>query len=568
MSPAETLKIYFDREWQRFQTEAKAFAEAYPEQAGQLHLEAPSGRDPNVDHLLQGCTYLAAQIHQHIDEENNVLPEQLIMQLWPQWLQAVPSHSIAVFAFKSVSAPPQYVPAHTALHSLPVGEEKIKCCFETLDPFYVNPFKVNKTEINNDESTFTLFFENPDLRAIAIHSLKRFSLFLADDYARACELYFYLKQHCSSITLHIVGNDPIELSMLFPSQEKYRNIQKASNSGLMAHQIIFDYFSFHQQYFLVYLDGFDEIQDKIDVSMFSVKFNFNKKFSEGFYLDKNSILTNASVIVNQFSIDCEPIEYDHKQYQYPLHVDRQNSEAYQLLSVQKVEGIDKRSGKMTVYYPLYHMENAFENTFTVSRRQFDHGKEKLYLSCLGERRVPEVVSVNVLVCNGFYPKRFVLKNTLTLSCSSLEGACTATNVLLPTKMLLPPDRALLKSFIHYFYLNVNTLLSVDHLKILLHSLNWAHDPQYKKRIDGIMNIEGHLKSQVSRGAFIHVQHIDIQVHDAHFLSVADIYFFGDVLCAFFKAQTPLTQMISLTIRTYPNEEVLVWKPLLGQKNLL
>jgi type VI secretion system protein ImpG len=559
MSSSDAIKKYYDREWKRFQTDVKVFAQTYPEQAGALNLESPFGRDPNIDHLLQGCTYLSAQIHKRIDEEANTLPSQLAMQLWPQMMESVPSMSVASFELKSLMAQSQIIPAKTVLLSQPVGDDKTVCRFETLEPLPVYPFQIKQIKANHESSTITIRFESTFDRHIALHTINMMPLYLADDYPQATELYYYLR-HCRKITVNTGEMSQHEkLTLSFKRHHE--------PSGFLAHQILFDYFAFHQQYLFVTLGGFSELTP-IESKQFEITFHIGKPMDDEFNIKAHSIIMNATLITNRFSMECEPIKYDHAQYRYPVHQDRREGEAIQVLSIEAVQGIDSTSGRVTHYLPLYQCEDPHAPSYTLSRETRDDEKEQIYISCFMEQLKTEVLSVTASACHGFYPKRFIPKNGLSMAKSALANICTGTNVLVPTKLLKPPSQAITQSFIRYFTLNLSSLLEVNILKRLLHTLNWSAEPQHKRRIDGILSISAVMKSQVSKGAFYHITEIRVQVHDSHFVSRYDVYFFGDILHTFFSAQASMSQMVSMQMKTYPNEEVFEWKPMIGHRQVV
>ncbi len=562
MSVSDSLKTYYDREWKRLQTDAKVFSKAYPEQAGHLHLDAPFGRDPNIDHLLQGCTYLAAQIHHHIDKTSDDMPTQLMMQLWPQLLQDVPSYSIAQFKMTSRMAPSQRVPAKTPLVSKPVGDEEISCRFETVNDLSVYPFDIHTVSIKHHQKAVSFVINAAFERPFLLNNIDQLFFYLSDDHVNACIFYHFLRQHCIKVELCVEGAViHQELKINFPINTKNR-----AESDLISYQYLFDYFSFLQQYFILSLSGFSLMPDKLDAKQFEVVFHFDRPFPNFYSMGNTSITLNTALIVNTFSIDCEPIEYDHAHYQYPVCADRYHADVVRICSIESVQGIDRNTGSVTEYSPLSHLEDVLRPSYTVSR---DQGNRAQYsVSCFNTVLSPQVLSIKATVCQGFYPKRFVPLNSLSLSASSMSHLCSATNILTPTQMLSPPIGLVSKHFIRYFTLNLESVLSADPLKALLRALNWSNDAQHKKRIDGILSITSELKSRVMRGAFCIVIDIQLQLKSDCFVSAGDMYLFGDVLHAFFKAKTSLGQMIALTVITYPEEYEFVWKPQCGIKHLL
>lgn len=560
MSDADILKKYFDREWLRFQSDAQQFAKQYPEQAGRLQLDAAHARDPNVDHLLQGCTFLAAQIHRRIEEEADAFPIQLTMQLWPEMIQPVPSMSVGVFTLKAMTAQTCHVPAGTAMASLPVGDEKTVCRFVTTDPLSVSPFVLTSIATDPTKRTMTLRFQSQFQRNFPLHALSEVSFFLSGDYLAATELYYHL-QHIQQIDLHCMGEEfKASLTLAF-------EYVPSNSSSLLAHQVLFDFFSFHQRFMMGKLSGFHQIPTRIAATEFSLTFLMTTPMRDDYRVAADEIVLNTVPIENRFKADCEPIHDDDTQYAYPLVPDRGVNESLELIAVTDVQGLSVSTGKLTHYIPYYQCDDQAVPSYALSLSLDAAQAPTFQLSCFHHPSKPCILSVTAAMCNGYYPKRYVQKNTMTLADPGLAHRFTATNILAPTKPLYPPKARLSQILMRYLSLNLTRLLQKDTLKKLMQELNWSSDPALQRRIDGIMDVSLRTATQISRGGFHHVHEVCVQLNQSHFSSSHDVYFFGSILYEFFSAHSMVTHKVSLRVKTYPHEEVFEWVPRSGQSNM-
>lgn len=96
------IEYYYEREMQYLVEAGEEFAKAHPARAGYLNIQGPN-RDPYVEQLFEGFAFLAARIHQKLDDELPELTRSLIGILWPHFLRPIPSLSILEFTPKRPS---------------------------------------------------------------------------------------------------------------------------------------------------------------------------------------------------------------------------------------------------------------------------------------------------------------------------------------------------------------------------------------------------------------------------------------------------------------------------------
>ena len=92
---SEALHPYYDRELTALHEQVAAFARQHPRVAARLRLTADgTADDPLVSRLLDGAAFLAARVHQRLDDEFPELTDALLDILYPHYLAPIPSSAI------------------------------------------------------------------------------------------------------------------------------------------------------------------------------------------------------------------------------------------------------------------------------------------------------------------------------------------------------------------------------------------------------------------------------------------------------------------------------------------
>src|SRR5690348_599452 len=93
----EELLRFYERELTYLRKMGVEFARKYPKVAGRLELGPDQSADPYVERLLEGVAILTARVQYNIESEFPKISAALLEVLYPHYLVAVPSMSIARF---------------------------------------------------------------------------------------------------------------------------------------------------------------------------------------------------------------------------------------------------------------------------------------------------------------------------------------------------------------------------------------------------------------------------------------------------------------------------------------
>jgi len=92
----ETLLPHFERQLIALRRLSKEFAAKHPKLAGELMLAGDTCGDPHVERLIQATALLNARIARVLDDDYSRFTEALLSALYPHYLRAIPSYSIAL----------------------------------------------------------------------------------------------------------------------------------------------------------------------------------------------------------------------------------------------------------------------------------------------------------------------------------------------------------------------------------------------------------------------------------------------------------------------------------------
>ena len=150
-----SFENYYDEEMRYLREAGKEFAEAFPERARFLNLDAVEDRDPYVERLFEGFAFLSARIRHKLDDDFPEFSRSLMEMVAPDFLEPIPS--CAMLEFYQTSNPLQepYVvergmPVLSEL-SGPVGQRTV-CRFQTTKKVTLYPLSLSEVERIHDST--------------------------------------------------------------------------------------------------------------------------------------------------------------------------------------------------------------------------------------------------------------------------------------------------------------------------------------------------------------------------------------------------------------------------------
>ena len=350
---SDILLPYYNRELDALRRLAAEFAEAHPKIAGRLRLSTDAMvDDPHVERLLEGVAFLAARVHQRIDDEFPELTDALLSVLYPHYLAPVPSCAIAGFTIDPAAPGPVALPAGLELDTETVRDEA--CRFRTTYPLTLWPVGIDAVRLSgqplpappNPAAAEAVSCLRISLRCLAPDmtfsklGVDRLRFFLRGGNAPA--LLELMLAHAVSIAvadgpadprpvilppdcLHHVGFAPEEALLPFPAR---------SFSGF---RLLTEYFAAPEKFLFVDVTGLEaktllSAGNRMDLFIYLDRAAPNLERS----IDVASLALGCTPIVNLFPQTCDPIALDHTATEYRVVPDERRPHALEVWSVERV----------------------------------------------------------------------------------------------------------------------------------------------------------------------------------------------------------------------------------------
>lgn len=350
------------------------FARAYPDIAAELGL--PSGKDPDVQQLLQGFAFLTARIRQGLDAEFPHLLYPLLQLLHPHALRPTPSACIVEFApVRNVMSQPLVLPRGTRWKT-PALDGTV-CWFRTCAEVVALPLEVGRVAIEAPSASRSeLVVELLALPGAALGRLgDRLQLHLSGSVRQAYGLHLWLARSLRSVRVRALGKDGgvtaevrlpgAALRALGFSEAESLLPYPAGSFGGYRH--LLDYFVFPEKYLFWELSGLSRLGANIAGERLELRLELLPLLDEALSVTRECVRINCAPSVNLARHAAEPLELRETRAEHHIRpaVTQGDSPAhYDIFSIESVEGPrrpsgsaqDRRAGEAVAYDPFFSFQ--------------------------------------------------------------------------------------------------------------------------------------------------------------------------------------------------------------------
>lgn len=610
----EDLLFHYSQELTYLRYLGAEFANKYPKVAGRLLLEAGKCDDPHVERLLEGFAFLAARIHQKLDDEFPQVVESLISILYPYYLRPIPSASVVQFHLdpeqgKLMTGLP--IPAGSLLYSPPVAGTpcKFRTCYPTtLWPLVVKaaswmPADRVQPPAPMSGAAAVVRLELACLPDVTFSKLdlRTLRLFLQGDGTFVHGLIELLSNNCVQILARDLSAPAKKVVALPP--DSLRQVGFEPDEGLVpfprrsfwGYRLLQEYFAFPEKFCFVDLSGFEKIAaagfgEKIELLIYLSDFErTDRRQSLELGVSRDTFRLGCAPVVNLFEQVAEPILMEQKRYEYRIVPDARREEALDIFSIDSVSGIMSGSSETVAYEPFFSYRHAGSDgpaqTFWHSSRRPSGWRTNkaadvyiTFVDLTGSVKTPDRDSVTVkLTCsNGELPGRLPFGNEEGDFQLSTGGPITRIVALTkPTDALQPPSgQGLLWRLVSKLSLNYLSLVSdgVDAFREILRLHNFTGALAADKQIDAILSLRSQPHFARLRSphgvTFARGTRVEIELDEEQFAGTG-AYTFASVIDVFLGLYTSMNSFSQLAVRTRQRKRVLKqWPPRAGQKVLI
>jgi len=580
---------YFEEEMRYLHEAGKRFAERHPEQARMLNIDSVTDRDPYVERLFEGFAFLTGRIHERLDDDVPEYGEQLLNLLEPAALRPIPSLVMMAFRSKNLKQPVT-LPRGTTIRSAPVGEQRTVCHFRTTQQVDLQPLRLADVSLawtpeGTTTARLTLRFPNPlPWKKLQMNTLR---LHFHAESGLASLMHRYFTQHVARITVEpkqaLALEDAGEVALTLPPEalapggfgidERLLPQPSASFSGF---SLLQEYLSFRRKFWCVDLHGLDRLDPEATLSEVTIAVHFDRSYPEAKRFATEHVRLHCAPAVNLFSHDADPIRVAHEVSAYA--VEPRQGQELEVYDVQRVVGMDTRTGARHEYTPLYRLPgtaNGEERRYATQRRSGPAGRPKVYLQLntrgISNALAEETLSVDLRCTNGTLPRERLQEGMITELGPEAPGGVTAVNLTAPTLILRSPQErsgGLPWEFVGHRALNYRTVAQRATLVGLLAWYDWTDDRAQQRLRQGIRKVQWSPKERVHRGAILRGAEVTIELNETHLPNEGEAVLLGQVLSRFLSMYATLNSFVHLTLVLIPSGTTYTWTPPAGHRPML
>ncbi|MCH8532169.1 MAG: type VI secretion system baseplate subunit TssF [Saccharospirillum sp.] len=571
------MKEYFEAEMRQLLESAQDFAEAYPEQARMLNLNAVKDRDPYVERLLEGMAYLTAQVQKRIDDSVPELSEALLNQLHPALCRDYPSHCVVQFDPGAYPKGTLDMPAQRILKAVKgheTDDESPTCEFRTSTAVRVHPLRlvqVQSEETNDGGTHLALRFERPADLEWADLDLAQFPLFLHGDWGLVYSLFELLTRGDTQAQLYQGGHrQPVALSTGDWAEQP--GVLPETGQEHAAFSLLHDYFCARERFLFVSVQGLRLDQLDPEKTAFDLHIHSQVALPAGHQLTARNLQMNCAQAVNLFPAEAEPIKHRHQQASRVLWVENAHRGSAEVYRITGVQGRDLVSGEVRRYYPLHAMRYRDDSDATYCEQSRRVGADQRQVQLVvdqGSHIREESLSIDVLASNEQLPRRLFGIGEFSGDPTQLPDGLAVTNLTRPSRMQSPPalhDHQW--QLVSLMSLTLSALDNADKLQQVLGLFDWSDQLDNRQRIRAISSLAQALQHRIEGGALCQIVTMTLEIDERGFSSRSDLFLMGTVLHQFFGALASVSDFVETRVVALPSYKEWTWKACTGQKAVL
>ena len=591
---------YYQSELTALRQLGKRFAERSPALAPFL---GQSGRDPDVERLLEGFAFLTGRLRQKLDDELPELTHSLMHLLWPNYMRPLPAFSMLQFDPLKRPGGALLVPRHTPVESKPI--QGVTCRFRTAFATEVLPLALNGLDysVKGDGALLSLRLAMSADGHLGDLDLKQLRLHLSGERYISQLLYLSLLRHLGGVQLVLLNaaGKPLhgaDERPLLPLQLPACNVQPvgfAEDQALIPYPLntfrgyryLQEYFAFQDKFLFVDLLGLDVLkrvpEDVLKQARgIELRFDIHKAGVQRIRPTLDNVRLYCTPVVNLFAHDAIPIRLDGKQDQYLLLPSELDSEHCGVFSVDRVTGWKPGGRGYEEYVPFESFEHDASFDVPLARPHYSVRQQpsllgdglETYLS-FGLRNLDqhETLSIELTCTNQNLPRQLGLGD-ICMPCEDTPEFLTFRNISAVTPSYAPPlHRDFLWKLISNMSLNYLSLANVDALKVILETYDLPryydqHAEKVSKRLlDGLKSISHQHVDRLHRGLPVRGVRTQLTINPEGYVGEGDLFLFATVLNEFFALYASLNSYHELRVQSTQGE-VYQWTPRMGLQPLL
>ena len=592
------LHRHYESELRYLREGGAAFAEAHPEQARALRLDALEDRDPYVERLLEGVAFLSARVQERLDDDLPEYTQRLVGLLYPHFLTPFPSCCVLEMTPK----PGLVLETTTMARGVEVltdrvGPDRVPLRFRTTQAVRVHPFAVESAELRYDAdgtSRARLVFRLQKGATLAAADLSSLRLYLHAEASVASTAHLMLTRHVTRVEARTVGAggvlsaQPGEGDAPLVTVRGQAGVQPAGltpEDALLPHgdalpsglRLLQEWLLFRRKFWQVDITGLVDLPALApDADAFAVDVVFDRAYPESRRLRTEHVRLNVTPAVNLFDHDAEPTRAEHtwaEQRVTPSLRHRASIEAYDVTGVVSTE---EGTGRRRTYARSFGLSSDAERAYDVLRRPGVGAAADLYLTLASPdldagAAVAETLSIAMRCTNGALPYDLLQPGMVDRLAPGVPQVVSIANLDRPSLVRRPPlarHPDLLWALLSHWSFSHGSVATVEAITGLLEIYDWADTEASRLRRRSVRAVRWAPKEVLRRGAVRRGAEVTVEVSDGHFADDGDLALFGLVLSEFLSLYATINAFVHLVVETVPTGARMTWEPDRGARPLV
>ena len=406
----ESFLLYYQQVLDELYQALNRYADQYPNQSQGLNLKDLAEKDPSVERLLAGFAYLAAQLQEKIKDDVPELSQSILGALAPDFLRPIPSQLII-----------RYATDCSWLAKTQLIQQEAECLLEDVKfrlshPLRLCPIELKASFVNEESKRPRMDLEFGVLNDAALKNLdfSNISIYLEGKFASLYVIYRACLSSVDAIELLVLEeNRPIKSQLSLLSEQLMRTQWLEEGGAMKGCQ---RFFLFPQQFMFLYVHGLENTVWPKGCRKFTVRLFFKTGVDLSDPVENCGFHLNCALAENAYCVSAEPIRLTQGKVEHPLVLDYQ-VRSKQVLDVIKVFGEHN--------YEKYQLMNSRSRyVYEIFKRKNCQSSLKYFLRFSGSDLVAkdEVISTEVLICDGNFAREQLTKSRIFTSISSGHGS--------------------------------------------------------------------------------------------------------------------------------------------------
>ncbi len=577
---------YYQSEIQYLRELGAAFGQANPDVAGLL---VERGGDPDVERLIEGFAFVAAQIRERVDDAVPEIAVSLAELLLPHYVRTIPACSILELSpIPGAVRGRQRIAAGAEVASSAI--DGTSCRFRTTTDVDLLPLSLSETVLDRVGSTAPVMrasFRITGKAHGAVFVPEPLRLFLHGEPPIAATLFAWLARHVKDVTLEPAEGPPIQLgksSLRFPGFGPEMPLLPWPRLAPQGYRLLQELFVLPQKLLFVDVTGLERAAG-VESERFDLVVTFDRPPDLPARPGRDLLRLFCTPVINLWTATSEPLRQEVPGSEHFLRAADVTPQHMEIYSVDAVMGARPGRPERRQIPPFVDFTHAAGaggdgRYYTLRRRRsvLDDAIDT-HLSLLTPRDIApplgeETLSVDLTCTNRGLPARLRVGDINQPTPLSPTTA-RFRNISPVTRPVRPPlGDELHWRLLSHLALNQRSLADAGALRALLSLYNFIGQADEQAgqanrlRIDAIREVRSTPVRRIIQGSPVRGVRFAVELDENGFASRGDAFLFGGMLDELLAQHVTINSFTELVILLQPSQGEYTWTARSGRRPIV